>query len=214
MPSSTMHLWVAQAVAEASSISLTGRFLLGNLAPDAVAMRTGYTVEDRKRVHLRNPDWKAAWKQAREVITLYPKDSFMIGACIHIMTDYLWLAQPYRYFKEHVSPQLTDQQARARYYADVEAMDRYLFRQTGSLNLWSAAMAVPPQDFADLVTSREVDMWRKERYAQLQQAKNMEPAEILTVSLAQGFIKSAGERLGRELDHLLKGKGAENDSQL
>ena len=37
MPSSTMHLLVAQAVAQASAIPLTGRFLLGNLAPDAVA---------------------------------------------------------------------------------------------------------------------------------------------------------------------------------
>ena len=41
MPSSTMHLLVAQAVAQAGSIPLTGRFLLGILAPDPVAMRNG-----------------------------------------------------------------------------------------------------------------------------------------------------------------------------
>lgn len=213
MPSSTMHLLVSQAVAQAGSIPLTGRFLLGNLAPDAVAMRNGYTPQDRERAHLRNPDWRAAWSQAGEVISLYPQDPFVIGACIHILTDYLWLAQPYRYFKEHTPEGLSDREARARYYADVEALDRYLFRQTGSHNLWSAAMAAQPQNFADLVSAAEVDMWRKDRYALLQQTKPMEPAQVLTVSMAQKFIESTARRLGRELDKILA-QGGQNDSQL
>ena len=108
---------------------------------------------------------------------------------------------------------LSDREARARYYADVEALDRYLFRQTGSHNLWSAAMAAQPQSFADLVSAAEVDMWRKDRYAQLQQTKPMEPAQILTVSMAQNFIETTARRLGRELDKILA-RGGENDSQL
>ena len=207
MPSSTMHLLVAQAVAQASSIPLTGRFLLGNLAPDAIAMRPGYTAEDQAHAHLRNPDWKAAWSQAGELIAMYPKDPFVLGACVHILTDYLWLAEPYRYFKEHIPADMPERDARVRYYTDVEALDRYLFRQTGSHNLWTAAMAAQPQDFADLVTAGEVDHWRKDRFAQLQQTKTMDPAQILTVSLAQNFIDTTAQRLGRELDKILMAQG-------
>lgn len=73
MPSSTMHLLVAQAVAQAGSIPLTGRFLLGNLAPDAVAMRNGYTPQDRERAHLRNPDCGRPGAK-RAGYRLYPQD--------------------------------------------------------------------------------------------------------------------------------------------
>ena len=203
MPSSTLHLLAAKAVTQACSLPLTGRFLLGALAPDAVAMRIGCTQEDRDRAHLRNPDWKAAWQETGEIIKLYPKDSFMLGACVHILTDYLWLSGPYRYFKEHTPDTLNEKQARAQYFRDVEAIDRYLFRQGDAHNLWTAALAAQPQGFADLVTAAEVDMWRKERFADLQQTRGRDTAKVLSVSMANDFIDSTASRLGREIGNIL-----------
>jgi len=198
MPASMIHLLTSRALVRLAVVPMTGRFLLGSLAPDAVILRNDASREDRYDAHLHNPDWQSAWKNALELAKESRDDGFMMGACTHIMTDYLWLAGPCRSFRKSLEED-DPAQTHTRYAQEMEQLDRMLFRQEDSQKLWAAAMAAQPQDFSGLVTAAEVDRWRKERYQILRESKPMEPPQLFTAAMAQKFVDDAASRIAREL---------------
>lgn len=198
MPLPTLHLVLAQETAALAGISLSGRFLLGNLAPDAIHMRPGADRQDKNRTHLRVPDWNASMERSRQLIAEHGEDPFLAGCALHILADAMWLAGPWKRFRQTLPEDIPEAEWRALYYRDTDALDRYLFRQTAVHQLWSAALAAKPSDYADLVTAAEIDAWRKDRYAALQQSRRIETAKYITVGIMQDFIAEASQRLARE----------------
>ncbi len=195
MLTSTLHLLIAQKIAAEGVMPLNGRFLLGNLAPDAVMIRSGYTRELLNTAHLNPGDWAEARTAAVQLLKEFSGDVYIAGAAIHILVDILWFAGPYRNFLKIVSEGRDAVQVRRVYAADMDSLERYFFRQQGTDRLWAAAVAAQPQDLLGLVTASEVDRWRKIRYAELQEAIPQSGPEILSLSEIMNFMEEASDRI-------------------
>lgn len=204
MPLPTLHLLVAQVAAEKAGISLSGRFLLGNLAPDAIHARPGADRVDKNRTHLRVPDWNSSIERSRQLMAEHVDDPFLVGCAMHILTDAYWLAGPWKKFRAMMPEEITEEEERTLYYRDTDALDRYLFRQNAVHQLWSAAMAAKATDYADLVTGAEVDAWRKDRYAALQQSRRIDNTRYITVGMMQDFVEEASKRLAFDYKRALE----------
>lgn len=200
MPSSTIHLLIAHKIAASGAVQESGRLLLGSIAPDAAQIRSGAAGEELEQSHLKDTDWHSAWNNALELLRAYPNDPYILGAAAHILTDVLWLAGPYREYLRKQPEERDPKEIQTEYASDMEKVERYLFRQTGTDRLWSGALVAPVQDLPGLVTAREVDLWRKFAYSKLQESKA--PADMAGMKLSEilAFIDETAKRILRLMD--------------
>lgn len=198
MPLPTLHLWVAERAAQLAGLPISGRYLLGNLAPDAIHMRSDTGRSDKDRTHLREPNWNSAWDNSRILLRQAKGDAYLIGCALHVLVDYLWILGPWKNFRNGLTPE-ENQQWRKLYYQDCDAIDRWLYQQGNSQALWNAVLKAPTADYLDLVSAGEVDEWRKDRYENLRHSRQMQPARRITLTIAQTFVEEAAQGLAREL---------------
>lgn len=198
MPLPTLHLWVAERAAQLAGLPISGRYLLGNLAPDAIHMRSDTDRSDKDRTHLREPNWNSAWDNSRILLRQAKGDAYLIGCALHVLVDYLWILGPWKNFRNGLTPE-ENQQWRKLYYQDCDAIDRWLHQQGNSQALWNAVLKAPTADYLDLVSAGEVDEWRKDRYENLRHSRQMQPARHITLTIAQNFVEAAAQGLAREL---------------
>lgn len=93
MPGSMVHLLVAQLLPD-------GReplFLLGSIAPDAIAQRPGATREEKDRMHFRTQNRWALLRSLAENAS--EDDPFSKGYLLHLYTDALWDEGPQADYK-------------------------------------------------------------------------------------------------------------------
>ena len=64
MTPATILLKIANDVAENVDINVSGQFLLGAIAPDAVFARVNYSLEDMNDSHYRQESIKDSWFKA------------------------------------------------------------------------------------------------------------------------------------------------------
>ena len=198
MPLPTLHLWVAERAAQLAGLPVSGRYLLGNLAPDAIHMRPDTDRTDKNRTHLREPNWNSAWDNSRLLLRQAQGDPYLLGCALHVLVDYLWIVGPWKNFRNALTPE-EDAHWRKLYYADCDAIDRWLYQQGNSQALWMAVLKAPTADYLDLVSAGEVDLWRKDRHEFLRHSRQMQPARHITLTQAQTFVQEAGQGLAREL---------------
>lgn len=101
MPSTMIHLVIANNISEKINISNLGEFYLGAIAPDTVNLNGKASKEVRYCAHLRSTDYDE-WlknvfefsKKNKDIKSKYP--DFFNGFLIHILTDIAWdqTAQP------------------------------------------------------------------------------------------------------------------------
>lgn len=101
MPSTMIHLVIANKISKKINISNFGEFYLGAIAPDTVNLNGKASKEIRYCAHLRSTDY-GEWlqnifefsKKNEEIKAKYP--DFFNGFLIHILTDIAWdqTAQP------------------------------------------------------------------------------------------------------------------------
>jgi hypothetical protein len=87
MPPPMIHLLVARQYSEEfPELEMNPEFYLGNIAPDAVYTRSDYSSILKDISHLNN--WKA--NQKENVFEFYSKSNkspYILGYCLHILTD-------------------------------------------------------------------------------------------------------------------------------
>ncbi len=199
MPKSTMHLWIAKKVADSLKFDAGASFLLGNITPDAVTLRTNKTKEDKLVSHLRQPDFAAGWKNAQTVISDFPDNEFLRGCALHIMLDDLWTKGPYYNTIKRLEEKLGDKEAKMAYLRDIEYIESWLFRQNTSRSLWSATLSAPLERYFDILTPGEIDDFRKKRYKHLNTKKNIPPSKYITLDVVYDFMDKATVKLSSEL---------------
>ncbi|MCD7773591.1 MAG: hypothetical protein LUH08_06000 [Ruminococcus sp.] len=101
MPSTMIHLVVANEISRKIDVKDSGQFYLGAIAPDTVNLNGKASKEVRYSAHLRSVDvdeWIeniiAFTKENKQVKLTYP--DFFKGFIIHLLTDIAWdkVAQP------------------------------------------------------------------------------------------------------------------------
>lgn len=200
MPLPTMHLWVARKIAERAGLPISGRYLLGNIAPDAIHGRRQATPEAKYEAHLRVPGFADGWDNALELMTQSGGDPFLLGCALHILLDHKWVAGPYIRFKKSMPKSASAEEIKRQYSMDCEYIERWLFKQNGSQGLWTAVLRAPLSHSYSYVTSGEIDMWRKMRFAGLSLDRNIPPARIISLSIARAFMENAADTLVEEIN--------------
>ncbi len=199
MPKSTMHLWVAKKVADYLKFDAGASFLLGNITPDAVNIRPNRTKEDKLVSHLRQPDFKSGYKNAKTVLHDFSDNEFLKGCALHIMLDDLWVKGPYYKTLKKLEGTLDEKEAKIAYLKDIEYIESWLFRQNTSRTLWSAVLNAPLERYFDILTPGEIEDFRKKRYKDLNSKKNIPPSKYITLDVVYDFMDTAAVKLSEEL---------------
>ncbi|MCD8329031.1 MAG: hypothetical protein LUC25_08100 [Ruminococcus sp.] len=101
MPSTMIHLVVANEISKIIDVSNSGQFYLGAIAPDTVNLNGKASKEVRYSAHLRSvnvDEWieniASFTKENEQVKLTYP--DFFKGFVVHLLTDIAWdkVAQP------------------------------------------------------------------------------------------------------------------------
>ena len=195
MPLPTMHLWVARKVAEQAGFELSGRYLLGNISPDAVKVKKKVDPKDYPYAHLRNESFQDGWDNAVRLLNSKDTDAFMKGYAIHIMLDHLWALGPYTKLKNAVTKKYSEEDFKRFYQRDCEFIERWLYRQSDSRSLWTAVMNAPITGFGDHISPGEVDLYRKDSYTSLNDGKEMKPVGMISLTVARAFMDNAAEKI-------------------
>lgn len=203
MPLPTIHLLVAEEVAHRTGMGLSGRCLLGAIAPDAVHMRKDSTLDDKHETHLRTEGLKHSWPAAIQLLSNCRRDPFTTGYALHVMTDFLWINGPWRDFTRSLPGDLPTEEIKKIYYRDMNHIDNWLFRQAGSRRLWDALLKAPITALPQYVSLGEVSAWRRDRYLRLMEARRSQPAGYITLDITRRFITEAGQRLAGPVQEAL-----------
>lgn len=206
MPLPTIHLLVTEEIAHRTGIGLSGRCLLGSIAPDAIHMRKDSTADDKHYTHLRAEGFRESWPAALALLAGCRRDPFVIGYALHVMTDYLWILGPWRDFTRKLPGDMPKDEMKKLYYRDMNHIDSWLFHQAGSQRLWDALLKAPSAAMAPYLSLGEVSAWRRDRYLRLVDAKRSQPAGYITLDTARRFITEAGQKLAGPVRDALAGQ--------
>ena len=199
MPKSTMHLWVAKKIADHLKFDAGASFLLGNIAPDAVAARPDRSKQDKQIAHLRQPEFADGYKNSKKILKDFKENDFLKGCALHIMLDDMWARGPYYTTIKALEKKLGKKQAKLAYLRDMEYVEAWLFRQNTSRALWNAVMNAPLGRLFDILTPGEIDDFRKLRYKKLNEKKVSTPSKKITLDIVYSFIDEAVIKLSKEL---------------
>ncbi|WP_438347986.1 hypothetical protein ACP8HI_20345 [Paenibacillus sp. FA6] len=170
MPLPMVHLQVAVNYMKQRGIKdLLGTFLLGNIAPDSIHMREGITKEDKPRTHFYpNEEGDYLLKLKKHYYTLMNGNEdldwkwFVRGYFMHVITDYLWVDELYSTFKEQ-NQELgrTNDEIRTLYYKETDQVDfNIYYEKAWTIEVWELLKEARSYDFSDLLTSKEILLWR------------------------------------------------------
>lgn len=160
-------------------------FYLGAIAPDAIHMRPGVNRDDKRVTHL--DVWAGGPGIALDYLTRR-SGAFDVGYCLHILTDFHWVRHVRRTYPQLVGPD--DRIIGEIYYPDCDQADEGLYSGSAERpGIWRLlTRASPPQDHP-LLTSREIDGWKK-RVLEGFGAKPARPARVITFEAVRSFIEA------------------------
>lgn len=204
MPFPMIHMEVARLVKAKCGIGNTAQYYLGTIAPDAVHIRAGMSGEDKKAAHLctdgaawgevtDNAGWRDNVLDFLRTNTAGDRD-FLLGYCVHILTDIYWNEKVYMPFKRHYKGPVKDM--RSVYRDDCLHMESSLC----GLCDWRDVMHAYLENAKGMaicnIGADEVDAWSREecRFFDSMPVPDGGPRYI---TLADGldFIRDAGERI-------------------
>lgn len=211
MPLPMVHLSVAIHYLEKYRIDPQGTFFLGNIAPDSIHMRPGISKEDKPKTHFF-PDEKEDYLLKLERLyspILREKDEkdwkwFVRGYFMHLITDYFWFRELYPSFVEKNSLSgLTKDEIRTLYYRETDQIDFNIYHlKAWRAIVWDKLNEVRAYDFVDLLTSKEILMWRDRTFSFFNDP--LKEPKIIPINFTDDkvstFIENAASRIGAILN--------------
>ncbi|MFE5317849.1 zinc dependent phospholipase C family protein [Paenibacillus sp. NPDC056579] len=162
-----IHLQVAVSMFDEKDVPAP--FLLGSIAPDAIHMRKHTTREDKKFTHLdieaQGESLDYSRQEYHRLLHLSDDESwrwFVRGYFAHLMTDYYWLHQVYRPFKERAMEEGLDPDSiRKAYYTDTDQIDFDYYRTKPWKNrVWEQLIQTPSYNPEPYLSADEIHCWR------------------------------------------------------
>lgn len=199
MPLPTIHLLVAQKISEKMNVHISGRLLLGSIAPDAIHVRAGNVRSDKHNTHLRIPEFKSAWPNSIKLLEDCQGDPFIMGYALHIMTDYLWITGPWVQFRKILPKDMPEDEWKEYYYKDTDYIDKWFYRNPKVRKLWTIANNAPAQSLPGILTATEISRWANERLGIISSGEQQHPVGIITIATVQKFIETASDKLIKEI---------------
>ena len=212
LPLPMVHLCVAKYfIDHTDMITDIPLFYLGSISPDAVHMRAGMVPADKSRSHLKN----AAWEKTRDnaiwtasVIDFYRLNrdqSFVLGYCLHLMTDIYWNSTFYNAYKaKYLNDTSPIQDIRMAYYNDTDQLDLLLYQSISRFtDLWDALGNAPPQSLFDFVSADEVEAWKQRtlHWYDAGESTHQNPIRYLSIEDLNTFIDDCGKYV---CDHFMR----------
>jgi hypothetical protein len=215
MPLPMVHLNVAVLFAETLQGHVErGPFYLGNVAPDSIHMREGWTRADKENTHFNPKDKNEGdyVEQLKKRYSTYIQQHadegwkwFVRGYFMHVLTDFYWFRSVHPQFVEQVT--LTDQNSgitRTKdelgrlYYQETDQIDFNLYQQASwSEEVWQMLEIAPGYDVDDLLTAEEILRWRDRTFSFFNENAN-EPGivpKFITDVKISAFVANTAQRL-------------------
>jgi hypothetical protein len=199
MPLPMVHFAVAVQLGERSSQFPSAEFLLGSIAPDAIHMRPESQHRDKLITHLLDPADTPDHTQVRDLLAHYtampaPYPAFAAGYAAHVLTDRLWSSTITEPFYAQLPPDTDDVTWRKLYYQETDQIDCNLYHHMPwQPEVWSCLAQADSLDFLPLLSSSEIDLWRKRTLRWFEDPSH-EPhvtPNYLTDSLVENFASRA-----------------------
>lgn len=135
MPSSVIHLQVADRLIDRLGVADKAQFVLGCIAPDSVNVDGFAPIRSRYTAHSRSLDLDE-WKDSVKKIYLEfgkkggREQSFGLGVCVHLLTDIFWdeFVQPMMFEKIPKEDKWEElyrynaQESGEKWYADIKTL--------------------------------------------------------------------------------------------
>ncbi|TDF97134.1 zinc dependent phospholipase C family protein [Paenibacillus piri] len=204
MPLPMIHFHVAVNYVDDEDVPAS--FLLGSIAPDAIHMRKGTTREHKKQTHLSIESSGKSFESVQEIYNdhMLRNDTgewkwFVRGYFAHLLTDYFWLHDVYKPFKETAERDgVPEQEIRRTYYKDTDQIDFTLYKtKLWTPRVWEKLISTPVFAFAPFLSADEVNFWRLRTihwFDLLCEEPRVEPAYI-TNAIAESFILKTAPRV-------------------
>jgi hypothetical protein len=167
------HLWIAHHVAGPLGVVNRPAFLLGNLAPDAIHMRPGWTRDAKRRLHLTTAS-KRLDQRIAAAVAFYAAnrqgqpDDFLLGDVTHLLADDFWSHLLGRYFHHVYAQTMPPEASRALYYGESTMSDALLFREAPfAPSVCDALRQAGAPDAIPFLSPTEVLAWRSDVLAKL-----------------------------------------------
>ena len=190
MTPATINLKIAYDVAESMNINISGQFLLGAIAPDAVFVRTNLTQKDIDDAHYRQQSIKKSWTEAAHEFKL-TESPFMKGYSLHIMTDVLWLSGVYAKLKEKYGDSLSKNVV----VDDLNYIEKWLFRQKEYQSLWNGIAGSKINNLHFYVAPGEVELFKSQKSQSIKYDIASDTMNYLTFEDVDNFIKRSVKRI-------------------
>jgi len=195
MAPATIHLKVADEIAKELGINVSGQYLLGAIAPDAVYARVDYTKEDVLDSHYRQESIKKSWFHAAEEFKQVD-NPFLKGYCIHIMTDVLWLSQVIASLKRKYE----DAFSKSTLTEDMNYLEKWLYKKNEYLALWNGILGAKINNINYYVSPGEIDLFKSQKSQSIRYDMVAESMQYLTLEDIDKFVKKSVKRILIELN--------------
>ncbi|WP_440117819.1 hypothetical protein [Paenibacillus sp. QZ-Y1] len=213
MPLPMVHLNIAILVADSVQGNVErGPFYLGNIAPDSIHMREGWTRADKENTHFNPKDEGDHVERLKERYFTYIQQHevegwkwFVRGYFMHVLTDFYWFRSVYPKFVEQVTIadrdsgiHRTKDELGRLYYQETDQIDFNLYQHASwSGEVWQMLEIAPGYDIADLLTAEEILRWRYHTFSFLNESVN-EPGivpQYITNEMVSTFVADTAQRL-------------------
>lgn len=195
MPLPMVHLLLAEKIGEQLGKKPDAAFLLGSIAPDAIHVRTGTNRRDKHGTHFfRGKLWDkeeverhwnlVAQKLENGVFATPQERAFAEGYCIHTLLDMVWIEQFFNVLANTLrAGGIGFEDIRTKYYAETNACDAAIYQKypwVGEVR--QQLMSAMPLEFEQLLTAREVGLWRDNVIGKMHTYETVVPKETFYIT--------------------------------
>ncbi|MCD4700268.1 MAG: zinc dependent phospholipase C family protein [Candidatus Aegiribacteria sp.] len=163
-----LHLLIAHDICNAMDIDSKSQFYLGNIAPDAIHTRKGWTRKEKRLLHL-NKSEKELNERTKIAIDFYLKNynednkDFIIGYVVHVIVDNYWSHLFARYFHHVYSQNMDTEVAKQLYYDETDKIDSIAyFESEFSEEICAVLQRSEASDFLHLLSKSEITAWKQD----------------------------------------------------
>ncbi len=173
-----IHMEIAYGLLQhLPQIENKAEFLLGSVAPDSVHMNPNYDVSSKVLSHMfegcgmwsDTQDYERWMSNIQEVfvkLTAQEDDSkyrdFVIGLCVHCMTDYWNDLRIWRRLQKQNMPPMTLEEFKEAYYPEAKGIDLWLYQNSANTKVIRELLREADSfDVEGLVKKAEVEKQRQ-----------------------------------------------------
>lgn len=205
MPLPMVHLAVAVTMLPDLNDARAPACILGNLAPDAIHMRPGWTSDDKRRVHLFLSSTHiadGAEQAARNLLVRWQEQGVAmgplhVGYIAHVLTDLLWRARVWFPLSSSLPSEIGHEERRALYYRETDEIDRQIFQTAPWRDqVWRLLAEAQPADVPGMVSATEIALWHQRTLGWFDHlGPATEPPRYLTTDGVLSFVEHAAEQV-------------------